>query len=135
MRKERMGRKNVHPGVWGPPAWAFLKSAAEACDADSAQAYRDFFQLLPQVLPCERCREHCSVYLRENPIDVDDLPGWVARFEASVAEAKRAEKQGSCASAGPKPGLGGGSGGFWVAVLVLALAVVLIAALTLSTGA
>jgi len=96
MRKERMGRKNVHPGVWGPPAWAFLKSAAEACDADSAQAYRDFFQLLPQVLPCERCREHCSVYLRENPIDVDDLPGWVARFEASVAEAKRAEKQGSC---------------------------------------
>ena len=124
--KKRMGRKNVHPGVWGPPAWAFLKSSAEACDAESARAYLDFFRLLPQVLPCERCREHCSAYLRAHPVDVEDLPGWVARFEASVAETKRAEQPGRGAPAGRWLG---------AALCAVAFAVLLLALLTLPAGA
>jgi len=82
-------RTNVHPAEWGPPAWAFLKKSALACDASCAEDYAAFMKLLPSVLPCERCRAHAAAYLRAHPVDTDDLPGWLERFEAHVAETKR----------------------------------------------
>lgn len=95
-----MTRRNVHPSVWGPPAWAFLRSSAEACDEESQEAYRAFFELLPQVLPCARCREHSRSYLREHPVDVKDLPAWLTRFEAHVQRSKLQTRDGGKTSRG-----------------------------------
>jgi hypothetical protein len=85
-------RANVHPSEWGPQAWAFLKTSAQACDASCAEDYEAFLKLLPSVLPCERCRGHAAAYLREHPVDTDDLPGWLDRFEAHVEKTKRRER-------------------------------------------
>jgi hypothetical protein len=82
-------RRNVHPSVWGPPAWSFLQSIAVACDDTSAEAYRAFLELLPEVLPCERCRAHSREYIAKNPVDTRNLAAWLRRFEERVSERKQ----------------------------------------------
>ena len=85
-----MTRKNVHPSVWGRPAWEFLRNCAEACDSPSAPQYEAFIQLLPYVLPCAKCRAHAKAYIEANPVDTSDLRGWLSRFEAHVSQQKKA---------------------------------------------
>jgi hypothetical protein len=81
-------RENVDPKTWGPPAWTFLESCAKACDEASAQSYRDFLGLLPDVLPCEQCRVHSAEYISKNPVDTDNLTDWIRRFKRAVASQK-----------------------------------------------
>lgn len=81
-------RKNLDPRIWGPSAWTFLKHCATACDDSCAKSYKSFIELLPDVLPCEQCRNHSGIYIAENPVDTDDLVGWIERFRQTVAERK-----------------------------------------------
>lgn len=104
-------RKNVDPKLWGPPAWQFLRHAAQACDADSADAYRKFFALLPEVLPCEKCRAHSSDYLTQVPVDTSDLEAWVEAFQRDVSSRK--------ASAGAWGGAGAPSRSLILVVSIL----------------
>jgi hypothetical protein len=91
----------VDPRLWGPPAWQFLRHAAEACDASSSDAYRKFFSLLPEILPCEKCRAHSSEYLAQVPIDTSNLEAWVDAFQRDVAFRKTTSGAwGGAASAG-----------------------------------
>ena len=81
-----MGRANLDPKAWGPPGWAFLSACAAACDEESAAAYRAFFQLLPNVLPCESCRAHAREYVRVHPPDAAALVAWLERVRRAVAQ-------------------------------------------------
>lgn len=81
-------RQNVDPKIWGTCAWTFLRHCAEACDDTCQESYRQFIELLPEVLPCEQCREHSGRYIMENPVDTDDLVSWIDRFRLAVAERK-----------------------------------------------
>ena len=85
-------RKNLNPKVWGKTGWSFLKHCAEACDQDSFPRYLEFLKLLPEVLPCEKCRKHAADYLARNPPETgDNLSQWVEDFEANVRARKDAE--------------------------------------------
>ena len=93
-------RKNLNPQVWGKNGWTFLKQCAEACDEDSFPAYLNMISLLPDVLPCEKCRAHARAYVRDHPPKPgEDLVEWFQAFERSVGERKRQE----AASVSPGP--------------------------------
>jgi hypothetical protein len=81
-------RQNVDPKVWGPSAWSFLHHCVVACDETCSNSYKKFLELLPEVLPCEKCREHSGAYIAANPVDTSNLVGWLDRFQLAVAKQK-----------------------------------------------
>lgn len=84
-------RQNVDPALWGPSAWKFLDYCAKACDPGSAQSYKKWIELLPEVLPCEQCREHSAAYIASHPVDTSDLNGWIKKFQSAVSHRKAQE--------------------------------------------
>jgi hypothetical protein len=84
-------RQNVDPKVWGPSAWSFLHHCVTACDESCSNSYQKFLELLPEVLPCEKCREHSKVYIAANPVDTSNLVSWLDRFRSAVAKRKVSE--------------------------------------------
>jgi hypothetical protein len=113
-------RKNLSPKIWGRTGWSFLKHCAEACDEESFPRYLDFLRLLPEVLPCEKCRRHAAEYLAHNPPRRgEDLAKWIEDFEASVRARKQEEREE--ASAGPGFTRGYLLLGLLLVILVLAL--------------
>lgn len=63
----------VSPNVWGPSAWAFihLTAMAESDDFDKSRLifYKRFFEVLQELLPCEKCRMH----LKQNMSKLKDI--------------------------------------------------------------
>jgi hypothetical protein len=63
----------ISPNVWGPSAWAFihLTAMAEPDDFDKTRLvfYKRFFELLQELLPCEKCRQH----LKQNMTKLKDI--------------------------------------------------------------
>lgn len=61
--------------VWGPSCWNFLYAVAfsypDAPTADEQRAVADFFNSLNRVLPCTRCRDHFTRYLKDHPIEAN----------------------------------------------------------------
>jgi hypothetical protein len=84
-------RKNLNPHVWGPGAWQFLQNCAEAADEDCADKYVQFINLLQDVLPCEKCREHCAQYINDNPVDPNNLKDWLLNFQQHVEQTKKCD--------------------------------------------
>jgi hypothetical protein len=103
-----------------------LQSTAVACDESSADAYRAFIELLPEVLPCERCRTHARDYIARNPVDTRDLTAWLKRFEEHVAVRKQATTEDRCG------GGGGGEEDEGSGVLVILSTLVLVVAVALA---
>jgi hypothetical protein len=81
-------RHNINPEIWGGCAWDFLLHCAQGADERSYESYKKLVDLLPDVLPCSACREHCDKYIRENPLDDarNDITGWLERFRSQVAQ-------------------------------------------------
>jgi hypothetical protein len=52
----------MDPAVWGKHGWIFLHSLTMAYpdnpSENDIQTYKNFFMLLPEVLPCSACRQH-----------------------------------------------------------------------------
>ncbi len=121
-------RQNLDPAVWGPAAWSFLRSCASACDEGSQEAYKRFFATLPDVLPCEQCREHSARYLAAHPVDTSDLVGWVDRFRRAVGE-RKATQATQLAQAAPRACASCGLGrkiALWVLAALAVVALVLL---------
>lgn len=63
----------VSPNVWGPGAWEFihLTVMGEPDDFDTSRLifYKRFFEVLQELLPCERCRLH----LKKNMTKLKDI--------------------------------------------------------------
>ena len=82
-------RRNLDPQVWGGGGWAFLEHCLLAADDSSREAYIQWLHLLPDVLPCSRCRQHCAEYLRAHPpAQEKDLLAWLHDFRAAVKHRK-----------------------------------------------
>lgn len=64
---------NYHPkgrDFWGPPMWRALHSMAAAYTPNHKEAALTFVYIcLPNLLPCEVCREHLKKNLTEFPPD------------------------------------------------------------------
>jgi FAD-linked sulfhydryl oxidase len=63
----------MNPEIWGPGAWTFLHTITlnypNNPDIDVIDYHKNFFVLLKNIIPCEKCRLHYSQYLIDNPID------------------------------------------------------------------
>lgn len=74
---------NLHNGmmtkVWGPAGWLFLHCVSFGYphqidinneeDRVKAQKYKNFFNLIGEILPCRYCRESYLEFIKEHPID------------------------------------------------------------------
>ena len=63
----------MNPEIWGPGAWIFLHTITlnypNNPDIDVIDYHKNFFILLKNIIPCEKCKKHYSQYLIDNPID------------------------------------------------------------------
>jgi hypothetical protein len=53
--------------LWGPAAWTFLHAAAAAVAAEDAASVVELLLLLPRVLPCPECKQHCLSFFERRP--------------------------------------------------------------------
>jgi hypothetical protein len=62
----------MNPQIWGPPAWTFLHSITitypHKPSVNQQKQYFEFFDNLKNVLPCEICKEHYRIHLKEYPL-------------------------------------------------------------------
>lgn len=62
----------LEPTIWGPSAWATIHliclGAPDVFQGEQL-SYRKFFDSLPYVLPCEKCRSHLLEHLEKHTMD------------------------------------------------------------------
>ena len=63
----------MDPNVWGPHAWQFLHSITLAYPDNPSeqdkQNHAQFFNMLKDILPCEKCQIHYMNNLQTYPIE------------------------------------------------------------------
>ena len=78
----------LEPIAWGPHVWAAIHiiclGAPESFAGSDHLSYRKFFDALPYVLPCEKCREHLKAHMERYPIDAALSGGKATLFAWSV---------------------------------------------------
>lgn len=63
---------------WGPVVWAIIHTLAERAgkqtntiiQGDELRSWPLFVKLLPNILPCEECRDHATGYIKEHPFEL-----------------------------------------------------------------
>ena len=62
----------MEPTIWGPFMWFILHiitfNYPENPSPFHKESYRDFFNALKNVIPCEQCRKHYTRHLQDCPI-------------------------------------------------------------------
>lgn len=63
----------MEPNIWGPGAWTFLHSITlnypDNPSIQDKKIYKDFFMMLPNILPCTICRDNLNKHYNELPIN------------------------------------------------------------------
>lgn len=62
----------LEPTKWGPSTWASIHLiclGAPEVFGNEQLSYRKYFESLPYVLPCEKCRSHLLAHLEKHPMD------------------------------------------------------------------
>jgi hypothetical protein len=63
----------MEPNIWGKHAWIFLHSVSmnypDNPSNQDRKNYKDFFENLKYVLPCEVCKKHFTQHIQRNPIE------------------------------------------------------------------
>lgn len=63
----------MEPNVWGKHAWIFLHSVTmnypDNPTNDDRKNYKNFFENLRFILPCEVCKKHYSKHIQSKPIE------------------------------------------------------------------
>jgi hypothetical protein len=79
---------------WGPSGWKLLHTIAFTYDTKDKAAIKEFFELIPFVLPCKFCRASLTEYMDEDPLDVssrDALARWLWRIHNKVNDKLRGQ--------------------------------------------
>jgi hypothetical protein len=81
-------KRGIRPSVWGPCTWSMIHYVALAYptvpDHQQQQDYKSFVESLQKVLPCQKCRDHMAVHLRETPVAVPLSKGKYPFFDWTV---------------------------------------------------
>jgi hypothetical protein len=78
---------------WGPSGWKLLHTIAFSELKDKTHI-KEFFELIPFVLPCKFCRASLTEYMDEDPVDVssgDALSRWLWRIHNKVNDKLRGQ--------------------------------------------
>lgn len=63
----------IPPQNWGPFVWASIHlialGAPQRFDGSNQAPYVQFFQNLPYILPCQKCKEHLIEHLKTHSVD------------------------------------------------------------------
>jgi hypothetical protein len=63
----------ITPAFWGPHGWIFLHSVTfnypDNPSSETKQKYKQFFESIGDILPCNVCSENYKRHIKENPID------------------------------------------------------------------
>ena len=69
----------IYPGSqeWGPILWTLLHGLAEHAGKvvtplyaeDERRAWLHFFKATAEISPCDVCKQHFTIYLKEHPVD------------------------------------------------------------------
>lgn len=77
----------MEPTLWGPHVWAAIHviclGAPEHFKGEQL-SYQKFFDSLPYVLPCAKCKEHLLQHMEKNPMDAALAGGKTTLFAWSV---------------------------------------------------
>lgn len=78
----------LQPAYWGPHVWAAIHliclGAPDKFSSGDAAAYRVFFENIPNILPCEVCKNHLIENMKQVPMDQALSSGRDALFAWSV---------------------------------------------------
>jgi hypothetical protein len=78
---------------WGPSGWKLLHTIAFSELKDKTHI-KEFFELIPFILPCKFCRASLTEYMDEDPVDVssqDALARWLWRIHNKVNDKLRGQ--------------------------------------------
>jgi hypothetical protein len=78
---------------WGPGAWKLLHTITYHSDAD-IDTIRDFFEVIPYILPCKYCRASLSEYYETEQLtftNAGELQHWLYRIHNRVNGKLRAQ--------------------------------------------
>ncbi len=59
----------VTPADWGPDTWSHYYSVASNFCPSLREAYRQYFNLVPHVIPCPECGEKFAALLKKRPVE------------------------------------------------------------------
>lgn len=66
-------RINLDPIIWGPYGWLFIQSCILSYpnnpNDNEKLLFKQFIESLKIILPCNKCRDHISDYINNNPIN------------------------------------------------------------------
>lgn len=57
----------LNPKLWGKEGWRFIHFVAVTYDPSKKEAYLNFFQNLPKILPCPVCGKHFKENMAKMP--------------------------------------------------------------------
>jgi len=70
-------RTNYNPSIWGPKGWFFLDTIILSYpinpDDTHKLKFRDFFNNIGNMLPCDGCRENYKSHINLNPLKDEHL--------------------------------------------------------------
>lgn len=62
----------MDPKIWGPEFWFVIHTTSlgypESPKLEDKKHYKEFYESLKNILPCEECRNNYSNHLREDPL-------------------------------------------------------------------
>jgi uncharacterized integral membrane protein len=89
----------INPKVWGKCGWTFLSSIALVYNPKKKigqkENYKNFFTLLPKMLPCENCGENLEKAipeLDEALVNNKKLLEWLLKIRNSIYEEEGRKK-------------------------------------------
>jgi len=63
---------SLGPEVWGPPSWKFIHFVTlgypDNPTFQDKKKYKQFFELISYVLPCNYCTKNFEKHLKQNPL-------------------------------------------------------------------
>jgi hypothetical protein len=81
----------MEPEVWGPSLWKFLNiiclNYPNKPTLIDRHNYSNFFNSLDNIIPCEACKYHYKLYLKQNAPNLNsrnDLVLWIIDFHNHV---------------------------------------------------
>jgi len=64
--------RNLGVGTWSESYWTVMESIVIRCDEPMEERWKEsvksVFEIMGEIIPCEKCREHYKKYMRECPI-------------------------------------------------------------------
>ncbi len=90
---------NLNPEIWGPHGWFFLESIIlsmpEKLTPKLVPVYKNFFESLQYLLPCQKCRIHYAENLKKHPLSDEivsqknSMIKWIIKIHNEVLKSNK----------------------------------------------